>query len=401
MGHFITRRAILRLGLSAVFALILNGCSTAVPIDFDRVAQFTQTLMAEEDSEAGGHDLKSRAGVATAAGRYAEAEAYLDAALSVDPYDDQALRQLAVIYRLTGRPERALRFEHMAGDLDMADAGLWTVSEAATIIPDDTNNVERFVVLKRLFRAELISEEEYEARREANLGALLPLTYPSPALDASRTPPRGRDVVERLDTITRFRDIGVLIDDAYNLERDAILDGLMPLPSRLRETAVMPEALDPEAHQQWLDHLLDFALITPREYEKESAALVGVYMPAAGYMDDADNAPSGSLSLNDRSFTIMDETQVRAPAADSITRINIHLALSRTPESARRSWEDLQQANGLSLDGLIPRVTRVDLGDGKGVFFQLSAGPLANMAAAEALCDELLSRDFYCAPVVF
>ncbi len=367
----------------------------------DRVAQFSQIMMAEEDNDAGDHDLKSRAGDATAAGRYAEAEAYLDAALSVDPYDDQALRQLAVIYRLTGRPEQALGFEQLAGDFDMVDAGLGTVSEAVSIISGDTNNVERFVVLTRLYQAELISEEEYEARREANLGALLPLTYPSPALDASRTPPRGRDVVERLDTITRFRDIGVLIDDAYNLERDAILDGLMPLPSRLRETAVMPEAREPEAHQLWLENLLAFALITPREYEKESSALVGVYLPAAGYMDDADNVPSGSLSLNDRPFTIMDETQVRAPAADSITRINIHLALSRTPESARRSWEDLQHDNGLSLDGLIPRVSRVDLGDGKGVFFRLSAGPLATMAAAEALCNELLSRDFYCAPLVF
>ncbi len=111
----------------------------------------------------------------------------------------------------------------------------------------------------------------------------------------------------------------------------------------------------------------------------------------------------GSLddSLGAGNPAVMDETPVRAPAADSVTRINIHLALSRTPESARRSWEDLQQANSLSLDGLIPRVSRVDLGDGKGVFFQLSAGPLANMAAAEALCDELLSRDFYCAPLVF
>ena len=444
MGHFITRTAIHRLGLTAVLALILSACSTAVPMVVDRVAQFSQIMMAGEDSEAGGHDLKSRAGDATAAGRYAEAEAYLDAALSVDPYDDQALRQLAVIYRLTGRPARALSFEQMAGDLDLADGGLWSVRDAASIVSDDANSVERFIVLNRLYRAVLVSKAEYQARRKANLGALLPLTYPPPALDAARTPPRGGDVVERLDAITRFRDIGVLDNDAYNLERDAVLDGLMPLPSRLSETAaaVRPEALDPEAHQLWLDHLLDIKLITLWEYTAESAVLVGVYTPAAGTIDDADSAVSGNLSMNDRPFTVMDEaamareeeamisggeavgdanlalsslndtleaggpavmdeTQGRSATADSITRISIHLALSRTPESARRSWEALQEANGLSLDGLIPRVSRVDLGGGKGVFFQLSAGPLANMAAAEALCDELLSRDFYCAPLVF
>lgn len=445
MGHFITQAALHRLASTAALALILSGCSTVVPMVADRMAQFSQDMMADEDDEAGGHDLKSRAGDATAAGRYGEAEAYLEAALSVDPHDDQALRQLAVIYRLTGRPEQALSFEQMAGDLDTADAVTWIVSETASNIPDDANNVERFVVLKRLYRAELVSEEDYEARREANLGALLPLTYPAPALDASRTPPRGRDVVERLDTITRFRDIGVLNDDTYKLERNAILDGLMPLPASQRETAsaLILEALDPEAHQLWLDRLLDIGLITPREYNDESAVLVGVYTPAAGSMDNADSAPSGSrLSMNDRPFTVMDEaamardeevmisggeavgdanlalgrlndnlegggpaamdeTQASSAAADSITRINIHLALSRTPESARRSWEELQEANGLALDGLIPRVSRVDLGGGKGVFFQLSAGPLANMAAAEALCDELLKRDFYCAPLVF
>ena len=143
MGHFITRTANYRIVLTAVLALILNGCSTAVPMVIDQVAQFSQIMMAEEDNDAGDHDLKSRAGDATAAGRYAEAEAYLDAALSVDPYDDQALRQLAVIYRLTGRPARALSFEQMAGDLDLADGGLWSVSKAASIVPDDTNSVER------------------------------------------------------------------------------------------------------------------------------------------------------------------------------------------------------------------------------------------------------------------
>ena len=241
---------------------------------------------------------------------------------------------------------------------------------------------------------------------------------------------------------------------------------------------VTPEALDPEAHQAWLDRLLATKLITPREYAKENAALVGLYAPAAGSMEDADSPPSGRLSMIDRPIAVMDEAAMdreaamaaadgiapparppitQAPmapnaarltaqkppppaapapapaeadeadgeAADielgslagdaatadrpaaptpeesSVTRINIHLALSRTPESAQRSWETLQQANGLALEGLIPRVSRVDLGGGKGVFFQLSAGPLADMAAAEALCGELLSRDFYCAPLVF
>ena len=79
----------------------------------------------------------------------------------------------------------------------------------------------------------------------------------------------------------------------------------------------------------------------------------------------------------------------------------VHLALARTPERARRSWEDLQQAHGDALEGLAPRIARIDLGADKGVFFQLSAGPLADMAAAEALCGKLVRRSLYCAPLVF
>ena len=61
----------------------------------------------------------------------------------------------------------------------------------------------------------------------------------------------------------------------------------------------------------------------------------------------------------------------------------------------------MHEANSDVLAGLEPRIARIDLGDDKGVFFQLSAGPLADMAAAEALCDTLVRRRLYCAPMIF
>ena len=466
-----------RLGPILALAWLLTGCATALPMVFDQVAKLSQYMAAAAEAEPSGNDLLARAGSAITEGRYSEAEAYLDAALSIDPYDNQALRQLAVVYRLTGRSLKARSYEQMAWEVDAADSISSTVGAGAIEppIPADGNNFLRFVALKQLFDAELITEQEYDARREANLGALLPLTQTSSWLDASRRPPPARDVVERLETITRFRIAGSLNEISYKLERDAVLDGLMPMAMGDQRSIIVvaPEALDPEAHQVWLDRLLATKLITPREYAKENAALVGLYAPAAGSMEDADSPPSGRLSMIDRPLTVMDEAAMdleeamaaedaveppddamiaqdavvtpeqkptppvaaamtpaeadeaeeeaadiqlsglagdaaaadrpAAPTAEgsSVTRINIHLALSRTPESAQRSWETLQQANGLALEGLIPRVSRVDLGGGKGVFFQLSAGPLADMAAAEVLCGELLSRDFYCAPLVF
>ena len=412
-------------------AWLLTGCVTAPPLVAGRLAQIIEYLMSEEEP-----DLIARAGAAVAEGRYGEAETLLTAALSVDPYDGQALRQLAAVYRSTGRPARARSFEQMIRHVDRADSAPASAGVAGAMVSDDANNLQRFAALKRILDAGLITQEEYDERREANLGVLLPLTKPAPALNAERRPPLVRDVVERLVTITRFKQAGALVGHAFDVERDAILEGLMPMPkSELRKiAAVVPEALDPETHQNWLDRLLAGKLITAEEYEKESAVLVGLYVPAAGSDEDANSLTPGRLSLNDRPLTVMNEdTMAReeamaaraaagasgdrgnhlgdvanvdqsvdfAAVEASVTRVNIHLALSRTPESAQRSWDDLQEANGLALDGLIPRVTRVDLGGDKGIFFQLSAGPLATMAAAEELCDELLSRNYYCAPLIF
>lgn len=427
MGKLITRAAFptmnAKLAVAVMLAWLLTGCSSILPTIADKMAHITQLVMTKEAPESSGNELVDRADKAIAEGRTAMAETYLDAALSVDPYDGRALRQLAVIYMLTGRPEKALRYEKLALEIDIIDAGVWAVIEDQPTISDELNNIQRFTALGKILDAGLISSVEYYERREANLGALLPLTQPSPALIPGRVPPRTGDVLERLETINRFNENGALNSHTYALERNIILEGLMPLPkSEHRTTAVVvTEALDPEVHQKTIDHLLETKLISPGEYKKEGAVLVGLYSPAAAVMDEDTMEPAiipdetvmesadeskGSAetrlsALVAEGAATLDETPAFAPPLDSIARINIHLALSRTPESAKHSWDNLQQANSLTLDGLTPHVSRVDLGGRKGVFFQLSAGPLVNMAAAEALCDELLSRDFYCAPLVF
>ena len=79
----------------------------------------------------------------------------------------------------------------------------------------------------------------------------------------------------------------------------------------------------------------------------------------------------------------------------------VHVASYRSPERARRGWSVLLDAHGDVLEDLEPSIARVDLGPERGVFYRLRAGPLANEAAAGALCRELKRRDLYCVPSVF
>ena len=212
MGNFKTRAASRkrgpRLGLALALAWLLGGCASALPIVADKVMQITEMVMAKEEADPGDHDLRARAGQATAEGRYTEAEAYLDAALSVDAYDDKALAQLAVIYRLTGRSEKAERYEQMAREIDLVDTGIWTPPVIEVPIPEDARIIQRFAALDRILDIGLITPVEYDARREANLGALLPLTQPEPVIIPGRRPPLARDVIERLRAIARFNESG-------------------------------------------------------------------------------------------------------------------------------------------------------------------------------------------------
>ena len=373
-------------------AWLPTGCAVVVP---EAARQVRALIAPPQPVLPSDQRLIAEADVAIADGDYAAAEAYLDATLSVNPYHAGAVRRLAEIYRLTDRKRKAY-------ELDRLDPKTVTtfVPEGAELIEIDPAGriLGRFATLARLRDAGLIAPEEFALRRSANLGALLPLTQPPPALSSSLPAPRAKDVIARLEAIAQFYMIGAIDVGAYESERFAILDGLMPLPPDGDAEPLDAAPLDPETHQAWLDRLLAAELISPGEYDVEGAALIGLFLPAAAPAAAVGQQTPPGGAAADRS---LDATGLPALGPVLVTRIDVHLALSRTPERARRNWEELRAANSDVLGGLEPRIARIELGDDKGVFFQLSAGPLADMAAAEALCDTLVRRRLYCAPMIF
>ncbi|MEQ8603940.1 MAG: SPOR domain-containing protein [Marivibrio sp.] len=76
--------------------------------------------------------------------------------------------------------------------------------------------------------------------------------------------------------------------------------------------------------------------------------------------------------------------------------VALHLASYKQQANAERGWRELSAANSDLLGGTRPIVRRVDV-PGKGLFYRLYAGPIADMANARALCTALKARNLYCA----
>ena len=74
----------------------------------------------------------------------------------------------------------------------------------------------------------------------------------------------------------------------------------------------------------------------------------------------------------------------------------VQLAAFRSPERAEIGWERILTAHEELLGELDHYVIRVDLGEEKGIFHRLQAGPMADDQAAKALCEELKVREQGC-----
>lgn len=74
----------------------------------------------------------------------------------------------------------------------------------------------------------------------------------------------------------------------------------------------------------------------------------------------------------------------------------VQLAAVRSLDRVDSEWKRLRRRNSDLLDGLSLAVTKADLGAQKGVFYRLRVGPLADEAAAQALCKKLAARKVGC-----
>jgi len=84
------------------------------------------------------------------------------------------------------------------------------------------------------------------------------------------------------------------------------------------------------------------------------------------------------------------------PMATEITEPVLHLASFRSEASARQGWQQVLANNKATLSSLKPIIRRVDLGEGRGIFYRLMTGSFASMADAEAACVQLKQNNQFC-----
>ena len=254
----------------------------------------------------------------------------------------------------------------------------------------DTNVVSRFKTLHTLRDENLITGEEYAARRQANLGALLPLTAPPPAAGLDRPVPSSGQISGRLRAIGRALEMRAMTVAQHASERGMILDALMPAaPVAVANPGVPPKGLMEAADAvRRLEALQADRLITSDEYARERSAIEHAMQPA----------PSAKPAV----ITAKPEGAEKTEAATKGgPQPAVHLASYRSREAADRGWAQLRRAHKDLLNGLSSEISQINLGPGKGIFFRLNAGPLADRGAAASLCEKLKRRRQYCEATFF
>jgi len=251
----------------------------------------------------------------------------------------------------------------------------------------DLNIVARFEIMRALLDQGLLTQDEFLARRKANVGALLPMTMSPAASGLDRPVPTLEQISGRLRAIGRALEMRALTPAQHTSERSMILDALMPAaPMTKANPAPPPKGLMGAADAvRRLEMLKNADLITSDEYSKERGAVEASMQPKPSMAKPTMAEMPKKLATKDK------------PTLSGFQPA-VHLASYRQKKTAERGWAALRKRFGSSLKGMEHRIERVDLGSGKGVFYRLKAGPLPSNDAAKKLCRQLKTKRQYCEP---
>lgn len=247
----------------------------------------------------------------------------------------------------------------------------------------EDNIATRFQTLRVLLDEGLITRDEYNTRRGANLGALLRYSLVPSARDLTRAAPPPQTLVMRLRYLAGAYAEHSISASEQAAERAVILDGLMPAQVTRRADPPPPIADEMQmgAEIGRIERFRVANVITDTEAAKEKAKVAQLLDASIAAADAAARAAAG-----------MAATPVSTGAASGV---GIALSTHGSEAQARRAWAGLQKAHPAELGSLkmslkkIPRPHRPS-------HYQIVAGPLSDHDAAIALCKSLRRGDLFC-----
>ncbi len=433
LGHYATRGRIGRLGTVVGMVAALSACGPQ-----SNPQTFLDSMGPDANASA------DQALAALARGDYAAAETAVDSALKRDPRNPYALLAGGLLYQSTNRPLKARQMyedllaqrpngaatvqgwdpsrvvpladiaaanvRRVDGDLQRGTAG-WPapattpgltapVAPAADVAPLDPRTraiADRFQTLQKLRDEQLVTPEEYAARRAPNLGALLPLSKSPPAAGLDRPVPGLEQIVERLKALQRALQGRSITPREYEMEREVILDALLPSkPGALAAPEGAPKDLLASAERmRQLERLRAMNLITEAEMKAELAALeAGLKGPGTSPGSVA-TVPLGATGPQMLIPGGRPAAAAGASAPPLPGQTTVHLASYRTEAQAQAGWADLLKRFPAQLATLAPDVRKAPV-PGKGDYFRLYAGPIATHAEATGICRALAAKRQFC-----
>jgi hypothetical protein len=243
----------------------------------------------------------------------------------------------------------------------------------------DAAVIRRFETLNRLRDEGLIAADEYEVRRNANLGALLPYYDPPPARGLDTPAPGPGEVVDRMKALVEAYQGRSISAIQQQTERNIILDGLLPGPSARRAEPPPPitSSVMAAAAVGRMVRMRDDGLISAEEETKGQTAVFA--------------------QLTEREemlATKMRQAQGLRPVGEGL-----RLGTYASDDKALAGWTAMQKKFPDMLGSLQPVVEKVEMRRG-GVVWRLSAGPLADRKTALAICRILTRQRLSCVPTV-
>lgn len=225
----------------------------------------------------------------------------------------------------------------------------------------------------------------------------LPILLPDPSpIKLRPEDPGGMEVPHRNTTV--YDQLGDVDPDA-----DVVLQELPDMP---RAPDVMPTAPKSSDTTPAETEATAAASDDAREAETGSSAETPA---ASSVMTPPEIAAPETLSDADKAIAAVDARAKETPKATAPTKpeqkaaatpattgdFRIQMASLREENKAAAEWKRLSSKNKDLLGNLQMFVQRTEI-EGKGVYYRLQAGPLADAKAAEKLCADLKQRNVGC-----